>query len=156
MSDYAQADGVNIPGIAGFKYLNNRQTRFLGYMLCVLVDLVVLNLFDEFWASIVIDSFLISLFVACLLQVLLKLTIALEHRIANYFKAKEGKGATAMRWFSTWFVLFSSKFAILGILDLAFGDAVTFGGIIPFFVVVIAILVVENVITKISYKLGGE
>ena len=63
---------VNIPGIAGNKFLNNRQTMFLGYMLCVLVDLVVLNLFVEFWDKVIIDSFLLSLLTAALLQLLLK------------------------------------------------------------------------------------
>ena len=64
--------------------------------------------------------------------------------------------AVAMRWFSTWFVLFSSKFIILGILDLVFGDEVLFGGIIPFFVVVFAILIAENLIARISLKLSGD
>ena len=156
MNDDTTIDHVNTPGIVGSKYLNERQTLFLGYTLCVLVDLVVLNLFDEFWSVVVIDSFLISLLAACLLQLLLKVTLALEHRIADYFKSKEGKGAVTMRWVATWFVLFASKFIILGILDLVFGDQVLFGGIIPFFVVVFAILIAEQIITRISYRLSGD
>ena len=156
MTDDTTAEQANIPGVAGEKYLNKRQTRFLGYTLCVLVDLVVLNLFDEFWSVVVIGSFSISLLAACLLQLLLKVTIEIEHHIANYFKSKEGKRAVRMRWFATWFVLFASKFIILGILDQVFGDQVLFGGIIPFFVVVFVILIAENLITRISYKLSGD
>ena len=66
---------VNIPGIAGNKFLNNRQTMFLGYMLCVLVDLVVLNLFVEFWDKVIIDSFVLSLLTAVLLQLLLNMNM---------------------------------------------------------------------------------
>ena len=34
-------------GLSGEKFLNNRQTLFIGYTLLVLVDLVVLGLFAE-------------------------------------------------------------------------------------------------------------
>ena len=29
--------------------LSNRQALFIGYFLCVLIDLMALNLFDEYW-----------------------------------------------------------------------------------------------------------
>lgn len=74
------------------RVLSNRRSLFIGCFLCVLVDLTVLNLFDEYWQQIEIDSFTTSLFAAALLQLLLKLTLALEHRIANYFKQQSGKG----------------------------------------------------------------
>ena len=87
---------------------------------------------------------------------MLAATIAVEHRLADHFKSKPGKRAVAMQWVGTWFVLFASKFIILGVLDFVFGDQVLFGGIIPFFVVVITIIVVENVIARISQKLSDD
>ncbi len=57
------------------RVLTNRQALFIGYFLCVLVDLTVLNLFDEYWQRVDIDSFTVSLFAAALLQLLLKLTL---------------------------------------------------------------------------------
>ena len=50
---------------------------------------------------------------AVVLQVLLKLTIAIEHRVAAFFKARPGGFMTFMRWFCAWLVLFGSKFVIL-------------------------------------------
>jgi hypothetical protein len=61
-----------------------------------------LNLFAEYWGWVSVESFTISIFAAILLQILLKLTLALEHRLAAYFKAKSGSMATFMRWFSAW------------------------------------------------------
>ena len=143
-------------GLSGEKFLNNRQTLFIGYTLLVLVDLVVLGLFAEYWDRVVIDSFSILLLTAALLQLLLKITLKIEHRIAAYFNAKPGTGAKVMRWVSAWGVLFGSKFVILWAVEFAFGEHVDFGGIIPFIGVVIAILIVEQIMTKIYYYLSDE
>ncbi len=147
---------VNTPGISGYKYLNNRQTLFIGYMLCVLMDLVVLNLYVEFWEKVVIDSFLISLLTAGVLQLQLKLVMNLEHRIASYFNAKEGIGPKVMRWFLAWVVVFGSKFVMLWIIDLVFGEHVELGGIIPFYAVVFSIIFAELAITRIYYALAEK
>ena len=132
------------------------QRLFLGYTLFILVDLAVLNFFDEYWYRVEIDSFTISLLVAALLQVLLRLTLALEHRLANYFKERGGNRAQAKRLFATWAVLFGSKFVILGVIDVVFGDRVVFGGVIPFIAVVIAVLLTETLLSKIYAMLANE
>ncbi len=142
------------PGPGEGAHLNSRQVLYVRYFTFVLVDLVVINLFVEYWGKVVIDSFTITLLTACVMQALLKLTIALEHRLADYFKAKPGKSAQTMRWFVTWFVLFSSKFVILWVIDVIFGDHVDFGGIIPFFAVVFSILIAEAIAAKLAYTLG--
>lgn len=147
---------VNTPGISGYKYLNNRQTLFIGYMLCVLVDLVVLNLYVEFWDKVVIDSFLLSLLTAGVLQLLLKIVMKIEHRIATYFNAKEGTGAKVMRWLSAWAVVFGSKFVMLWIVDIVFGEHVELGGIISFYAVIFSIIITEIVITRFYYALADK
>jgi len=142
------------PGPGEGAELSSRQVLYLRYLPFVLVDLVVINLFVEYWDRVVIDSFTITLLTACVLQMLLKLTIALERRLAKYFNAKQGKAAKAMRWFVSWLIVFSSKFVILGVIGLVFGDHVDFGGIIPFFAVVFGILIAEAVATKVLYSLS--
>ena len=81
-----------------------------------------------------------SLFAAALLQLLLKLTLGLEHRIADYFKKQVGKSAKYKRLVATWLVLFGSKFVILGAINVVFGSKVIFGGVIPFIIIVIAVM----------------
>ena len=52
---------------SGIVEYSNRQRLFVRYFTAILIDLVVINLFDEYWDNVVIGSFTISLFVAILL-----------------------------------------------------------------------------------------
>ena len=66
----------------------SRQKTVVRYLTATLVDLVVLCLFAEYWKDyVVISSFTIALLAAVLLQVLLKLTLLVEHKVAAYFNA---------------------------------------------------------------------
>lgn len=137
---------------------NNKQKVYLRYFTAILIDLTVLNLFDEYWDLVQINSFTISLFAAIMLQILLVITLRIEHRIGDYFKRKKGFLAKFLRVFSAWGVLFGSKFVILEALNIAFGDEVLFKGpvhgIIAFIVVIIVMLLTEAISTKIAKRLG--
>jgi hypothetical protein len=137
---------------------SNRQRLFMRYFTAILIDLVVLNLFVEYSEHVAIDSFSISLLAAVLLQVLLKLTIAVEHKVADYFNAKSGGFAKFMRFFCAWLVLFGSKFVILEALTFAFGDKVYFGGpfhgIVVLIIVVVVMLVVEELVVRFYRRLA--
>ena len=139
---------------------NNRQRLFMRYFTATLIDLVVLNLFVEYSDKVRIDSFTISLLAAILLQVLLKLTIAVEHRVAAFFKARPGGWMTFCRWFFAWLVLFGSKFVILEAIAMAFGEEVYFGGvyhgIVTLIVVIIVMLVAEELVVRLYRKLGDR
>jgi len=135
-----------------------RQQLFVRYFTAVLIDLTVINLFDEYWDYVVIDSFTISLLTALLLQVLLKITIKIEHRIGDFFRAKPGIHAKVLRVLSAWAVLFGSKFAILEAVNIAFGERVVFSGpfhgIVAFITVVVVMLVAEVSVVRFNESLG--
>lgn len=135
-----------------------RQQLFVRYFTAILIDLTVLNLFDEYWDNVVIGSFTISLLAALLLQVLLQITLKVEHRIAAFFKAKPGTAAKVMRVLSAWAVLFGSKFVILEAVNIAFGDQVLFKGpyhgIVAFIVVIVVMLAAEVSVAKFNKDLG--
>ena len=137
----------------------DRQRLFVRYFMAILIDLVVLNLFVEYTGKVSIDTFTTSLLAAVLLQVLLQLTIALEHRVAAYFKARPGALMKFLRLFTAWLILFGSKFVILEAISFAFGGRVHFDGpfhgIIALIVVVVVMLVVEELIVRFFRKLGG-
>jgi hypothetical protein len=140
---------------------SNSQRLFVRYFTAVLIDLVVLNLFVEYSKKVTIDSFTISLLAAILLQVLLKITIAVEHQVAAYFNARPpGRLNTFFRFFFAWLVLFGSKFVILEALTLAFGDYVRFegrfNGIVTLIVVLVAMLVAEEALVRLYKKLGDK
>jgi hypothetical protein len=137
---------------------SNRQRVFMWYFTAVLIDLIVLNLFEEYWPWVEIGSFTISLFCAVVLQILLKLTIAVEHWVASFFKDKSGGFSRFLRFFCAWLVLFGSKFVILEALDFAFGDRVDFGGpfhgLVALIVVIIVMLVAEQVMVRLYRRLA--
>jgi hypothetical protein len=145
-------------GVASAEIPTTRQRLFNRYFTAILIDLVILNLFVEYSRHVEIDSFTISLLAAFLLQVLLKLTLAIEHRVGAYFSSKTGGLAKFLRVFCAWLILFGSKFVILALVDLAFGDAVTFGGpfhgVAIFIAVVVAMLVAEEAMVRLYHRLG--
>jgi hypothetical protein len=135
-----------------------RQRAFLRYLTATLLDLAVLGLFAEYWEHVSVNSFTIMALAAVLLQVLLKLTIVVEHRVAAFFNARPGGFNKFMRFFTAWLILFGSKFVILEALVLAFGDRISFGGpfhgIVALIVVVVVMLVVEAVLVKFYRSMG--
>jgi hypothetical protein len=149
-----------IPGIALTEEMNNSQRLFVRYLVAVLIDLTVLNLFDEFWALVTVDPFSVSVLAAILLQVLLKATLVLEHKVAAWFNTKSGGFARFMRYFTAWLILFGSKFVMLGAIDFAFGDDVLFAGplhgVVSFIVVIIVMLAAEEVAVRIYRRLGSN
>ena len=131
-----------------------RQRVMLRYVSATLVDLVVLNLFVEYWREYVsADSFSITLLAAVLLQILLKLTIVVEHRVAAFFNARPGGFNKFMRFFTAWLIIFGSKFVILEALAFALGGGLRFGGpfhgIVVLIVVVVVLLAVEAILVKV-------
>ena len=136
---------------------SRKQQLFLRYLTWTLVDLTVLNFFAEYWDKVTITSFGVSLFIAITLQVLLKTTISLEHRISKYMKSKERLDKKVLHIFTTWFVLFASKFVMLWVLQLLFGDAIVFAGVyhgvVTFIVLVVAILLAEYLLMRLFESL---
>ena len=138
---------------------SDNQRLFVRYFTGTLIDLVVLNLFAEYWADrVTISSFTVSLAAAVVLQLLLKATIWVEHWVAGFFKGKTGGLWTFLRFFCAWLVLFGSKFVILEALATLFGKNVHFAGrwhgIIPLIIVVVVMLLVEEVVVRFYRRLG--
>ena len=134
------------------------QRTFLRYYTGIFMDLVVLGLFAEFWDKVHVSSFSVALLAAIVLQALLKGTIAVEHKVAQYWKGRGPGGVnTFMRFFSAWLVLFGSKFVILEALVQLFGKNVHFDGrfhgIITLIVVVVVMLLAEEVVLRLYRRI---
>ncbi len=137
---------------------SRRQQLFFRYTFAVLVDLTVLNLFNEYWDLVFIEFFSISLLAAVLLQFLLQVTILFEHRVACYFKKMSGLRAKILRGLSTWAILFGSKLIILEAINISFGSSVVFSGpihgLVAFIIVIIAIIAAEQAFSWIHRSLA--
>ena len=109
--------------------VSKRQQLFLKFTYFVFIDIVVLNLFNEFWEPVFIEHFYISVLTAVVLQSFLQLTIMIEHHATKGFKAKKEFKHKLLRILSTWAIVFVSKLIILDVISRLFGDQVQFGGI---------------------------
>ena len=70
--------------------ISGRQLLFVGVVTNVLVNIVVLNLFVEYFEKVIIDSFTISVFTAVLLTVMLWLITRIEERVHHSFSMTRG------------------------------------------------------------------
>jgi hypothetical protein len=152
------ANGDTLMPVTATGTYSDRQRLFLLYFVGALVDLVVLGLFDEYSDKVFVDSFTTMLLASIVLQLLLKATIAVEHKVASYFKSKPGGFMKFMRFFCAWLVLFGSKFVILEALSLAFGDSVKFEGvwhgIVWLIIVVVTMVIAEEIVVRIYRRLA--
>ena len=106
----------------------------------VFVYVVVLNLFVEYLPQVISETFTLSLLTAVLLKVVLEVVLAAEKRIkARLHEATTplGKVVAAV---ILWLVLFGSKFLVLEVVALVFGDRVSLGGFFSVTLLVIALL----------------
>jgi hypothetical protein len=136
----------------------DRQRLFVLFFTGTLIDLVILGLFAEYSDNVHVDSFSTMLLAAVVLQALLKLTIAIEHRVLARFKSKAGTAWTSLKFFVAWLILFGSKFVILEALTLVFGDSVRFEGlwhgIIWLIAVAVTMVIVEELTVRVYRKLA--
>ncbi len=136
---------------------SEKQKTFNRYLTFTLIDLVVLGLFAEYWDHVVVESFTIAIIVAIILQVLLKFTISIEHRVSDWFNTKPGKFMKTIKFISLWAILFVSKLVILEAISVIFGDKVQFKGawhgVIAFIAVITVMLIAEQIVVKILKSL---
>ena len=128
-----------------------RQLIFFSWAKDILIYVLVLNLFVEYNAKIVIDSFTISIFTAILLKILLEIILNLEHKVSDVFKSYK-----VLRIFFVWLILFGSKFLILEVVDIVFGEHVELGKFVDVIVLVIALMLAREVVQRIYISLGSR
>ena len=128
------------------------QERFTSWARDVLVYTAVLNLFVEYVDAIVIDSFTISLFTAAVLKVLLDVLTLVEHRVSHFFS----KIHKILGLLSMWVVLFLSKFVILEVIDIIFGDHVELGKFLDVVVLVLSLMIARALVLKAYDALGTK
>jgi len=136
------------------------QQLFFRYIFLILIDLTILNLYAEFFPNVYISSFSISLLVAILLQFMLQITMALEHKVSAYFKAKNTLKAKILRGLSVWAILFVSKLIILEAISFVFTNNIIFSGrvhgLITFIIVIVTMILTEQIMRKIYKSLGSK
>jgi hypothetical protein len=134
--------------------ITRHQQRFASIVTDVLVYVIVLNLFVEYSDAIVIDSFTISIFTAVVLKLLLDVIVAAEHRVSDFFAERRRPISRVARVMTVWLILLSSKFLILEVVDLIFGDHVELGGFLKVMVLVAVMVVAQRSLRRLYLSMG--
>ncbi len=134
--------------------VTRRQAVFASWMTDVLVYIVVLNLFVEYVPTVLTESFTISIFTAVVLKLLIDAIAGLEHRVREWFSAREGKLWRALGVIAVFSILFISKFVVLEIIGIIFGDRVYLGGFIEVALLVVTMILARRSVTWVYRRLG--
>lgn len=94
----------------------------------IFVYVVVLNLAVEYLPRVISETFTISLLTAVLLKVVLEVVIAIKDVIKARFKAATTRWGKVFAGVLLWLLLVASKFVVLELVALVFGDRVSLGG----------------------------
>ena len=93
----------------------------------VFVYVVVLNLAVEYLPAVITETFTLSLLTAVLLKLVLEIVVMLKNRVKARLKSATGPAGKAGGALLLWLLLVSSKFVVLELVALAFGDQVSLG-----------------------------
>lgn len=104
----------------------------------VLVYLVVLGTFSQLFPAVISESFLLSLLTAILLKIVLELVAWVKAKAISRLRSDGGAARRTVGLVVLVLIMPGSKFLVLELVDLLFGDAVQLGG---FFLVTLLIVV---------------
>lgn len=106
----------------------------------LLVYVIVLNLFVQFFPQVLSESFTLTLLTAALLKVVLEVVVAAKDRVKARFRAAETPVGKVVAAVGLWAVAFGSKFLVLEAVDLVFGDRVSLGGFFSVSLLIVVLL----------------
>lgn len=106
----------------------------------VLVYVVLLNIAIEHVPSVISEGFTLSLLTALLLKIALEVVILVKSRIIDRLRAANTRPAKVAIAIGLWVFAVGSKFVVLTLIDLTFGDAVSLGGFIQVTLLIVALL----------------
>lgn len=94
----------------------------------VFVYLVVLGAFTQLFPAVISESFLLALLTAILLKVVLEMVLWVKKKVVNQIRTAETSLVRIVSVITLLLLLPGSKFLVLELVALAFGDSVYLGG----------------------------
>ena len=141
-------------GDIGGTRVTRSQALFASWVTDVLLYIVILNLFVQYVPKVITESFTISIFTAVVLKLLIEVISRLEHRIRGWFDRREGQVWRALGVATMFCILFLSKFVVLEVIDIIFGERVSLGGFIEVMVLVLSLILGRLGVRWVYDRLG--
>lgn len=132
-----------------------RQLLFKELFVGTLIYAVVLGFFDDYTSIVEARSFSFVFLAAVVLEVLTCGAFAVKDAIVGRLRHRGSRGALALMALGVWFVMFSSKFVFIWVIDLLFGDDVDINGFFGIFAVALVVTVVHRLADQVFARLGS-
>jgi hypothetical protein len=121
----------------------------------VFVYVVVLNLAVEYVPSVISETFTMSLLTAVLLKAVLEVVVRVKKRARGRLRAARTPAGKVVAALLLWAVLVGSKFVVLTLEDLVFGDAVELGGFVAVTLLILALLLARAGVRRLLHEDPG-
>ena len=118
------------------------------------VYVVVLNLAIQYVPAVLSESFSVSLLTALLLKLALAAVVRLKGAVVARLRRATTPVARVAGALTLWVVAAGSKLAVLWLIDVVFGGAVSLGGFVPVTLLVVALLLSRAAVRRMLY--GAE
>lgn len=109
------------------------------HLVDVFVYLVILNLTAQFVPSVISESFAVSLATAIMLKLVLEVVLRVKKAVVARLRAASTTARRLTSVVMLVLILPGSKFVVLWLEDVLFGDAVSLGGFWPVTLLVLAL-----------------
>lgn len=110
----------------------------------VFVYLVVLGVFIQLFPYILSETFLLALLTAILLKVVLEAVLWVKENVKDRIKSTKSGTVRMVNIVALLLVLPGSKFVVLELVDLVFGDAVRLGNFFQVTALIIVLMLVRG------------
>jgi hypothetical protein len=110
----------------------------------VFVYLVVLGVFIQLFPAVLSETFLLALLTAILLKVVLEIVLRVKKRIVTRIRTGTKSAVRVVNVVALVLVLPGSKFLVLELVAVVFGDAVQLGGFLPVTILIIVLMLARG------------
>ena len=125
------------------------QTDVAAAVIDVFVYVVVLNLFVEYLPRVISETFTVSLLTAVLLKGVLEVVLVAKMRVVGRFRQASTPVAKIVAALMVWAVVFGSKFLVLEMVNVVFGDRISLGGFFSVTLLIITLLVSRAAVRRL-------
>jgi len=131
-----------------------RQRLYRELLIGSLIYSVVLGLFDSYSTIVDTRSYSSLLGASVVLELLTVGAFKIKDQIIGSLRHREGARYKAAMALGVWFVMFSSKFVFIWVIDIVFGDDVNVNGFFGILLVVACVTMLHQFAAWIDVQLG--
>lgn len=122
----------------------------------ILVYLVVLGLFTQFFPAVISETFVLALLTAVLLKIVLEIVLWVKKRVIARIRTSQTAFIRIVNIVALVLIVPGSKFVVLELTALLFGDSVRLGGFFLVTALIIVLMLARSGVRRLFKELEPE